>query len=152
MRETYIFETLDKHRNRLLKLVEGCPENKRNTVPEHFNNSIHWQIGHVLTITERLIFGLTEQAVSLPAHYGNFFNSGTKPADWHEEPPAWDLVIAQLKEQPARIRESFQNNLEMPIKENFLKAETLAELILANMLHEVGHVGNISSMLKLLQS
>jgi hypothetical protein len=152
MREAFVFETLDKHRNRLLKLVEGCPDTKRNTVPEHYNNSIHWQIGHVLTLTERLIFGLTEHALVLPTHYNNFFNSGTKPADWNEQPPAWDILIAQLKEQPVRIRELFQNKLELPVKENFLKAETVGELILASILHEAGHIGNISAMLKLLQS
>jgi len=151
MREVYVFETLNKHRNRLLKLAEGCPVDKRNTVPEHLNNSLHWQIGHVLTITERLIFGLTEQALSLPADYNNFFSSGTKPADWEEEPPAWDILITQLKEQPARIYELFQNNLETPVKENFLKAETVGELILASVIHEVSHLGNMSSMLKLLQ-
>jgi hypothetical protein len=151
MRGAFVFGTLDKHRGRLLQLVEGCPENKRNVVPEGFNNSVHWQIGHVLTITERLVFGLLEQTPVIPAKYQTFFGSGTKPADWQEEPPAWDLLMAQLKEQPNRIRESSKDKLEVSVKENFLKAETVGELIIFSVLHEVNHAGTISAMLKVLK-
>jgi hypothetical protein len=49
MRDAFIFGKLDNHLGELLQLVEGCPENKRKVVPEGFNNSLHWQIGHVLT-------------------------------------------------------------------------------------------------------
>ncbi|MDF9839774.1 MULTISPECIES: DinB family protein [unclassified Paenibacillus] len=150
MRETFVFETLGKHRNRLLKLVEECSNNKRSLVPEHFNNNLHWQIGHVLIMTEQLIFGLTNQQLALPVHYNKFFGSGTRPADWKEAAPDWDLLVIQLKEQPDRIQERFQNKHEMPVKENFLKAECTEEVIISSVLHEVNHIGNISAMLKLL--
>jgi hypothetical protein len=133
MRDVFVFGTLDKYRGRLLKLVEGCPENKRNVVPENFNNSVHWQIGHVLTITEHFVFGLSEQTQVIPVNYPTFFYNGTKPADWQEEPPAWDLLIAQLKEQNSRIRETLKDKLQVSVKENFLKAETVGELIVSIM-------------------
>jgi hypothetical protein len=41
MRNDFLFHILDKHHGQLLQLVEGCPENKRNVVPEGFKNSIH---------------------------------------------------------------------------------------------------------------
>jgi hypothetical protein len=151
MRDAFVFGTLDKHRGRLLQLVEGCRENKRNVVPEGFNNSVHWQIGHVLTVTERLVFGLSEQTPVIPANYQTFFGNGTKPADWQEEPPAWDLLMAQLKEQPNRICKSLKDKLEVSVKENFLKAETVGELIVSSVLHEVNHAGTISAMLKVLK-
>jgi hypothetical protein len=151
MRGTFVFGTLDKHRGRLLQLVEGCPENKRNVVPEGYNNSVHWQIGHVLTITERLVFGLSEQTSVFPANYQTFFGNGTKPADWQEEPPAWDILMDHLKEQPNRIRKSLKDKLEDSVKENFLKAETVGELVVSSVLHEVNHAGTISAMLKVLK-
>ena len=150
MREAFVFETLAKHRNRLLKLVEECSINKRSIVPEHFNNNLHWQIGHVLAMTEQLIFGLTNQNSALPVHYNKFFGSGTRPTDWQEDAPDWNLLMIQLKEQLDRIQERFQNKLEMPVKENFLKAECIEEVIISSVLHEVSHIGNISAMLKLL--
>ncbi|SDM78673.1 DinB superfamily protein [Paenibacillus sp. yr247] len=151
MRDSFVFGMLAKNRGRLLQLVEGCPEDKRNVVPEGFNNSVHWQIGHVLTVTERLVFGLAEQAPVLSADYQTFFGNGTKPADWQEEPPGWDLLMAQLKEQSNRICESLKDKLEVSVKENFLKAESVGELIVSSVLHEVNHAGTISAMLKVLK-
>ncbi|MZQ83218.1 DUF664 domain-containing protein [Paenibacillus sp. 5J-6] len=151
MRDTFLFGALDKYRNRLLKLVEGCPEDLRNVVPEGFNNSVHWQIGHVLAVTDRLVFTLSEQASLVPNNYISFFGNGTRPADWQEEPPAWDDIIAQLKEQPAQIRESLHDKLEVPVKENMLKAATIEQLINSSVMHEANHLGVISAMMKVLK-
>lgn len=150
MRENFVFETFGKYRNRLLKLAGECAIHKRNIVPEHFNNNLHWHIGHVLVMTEQLIFGLSDQKSTLPVHYNTFFGSGTRPEDWQEDAPDWDLLVIQLKEQSDRIKERFQNKLEMPVKENFLKAECIEEVIITSVLHEVSHIGHVSTMLKLL--
>ncbi|BFT71117.1 DinB family protein [Paenibacillus sp. P36] len=151
MQDTFLFGALDRYRNRLLQLVEGCPEDKRNVVPAGFNNSIHWQIGHVLAVTDRLIFALSEQPSLVPANYISFFGNGTKPADWQEEPPAWDVIIAQLKEQPAQIRESLGDKLDVAVKENMMKAATIEQLINFSIMHEANHFGMISAMMKVLK-
>ncbi|MDU0199649.1 MULTISPECIES: DinB family protein [Paenibacillus] len=151
MRDTFLFGALDRYRNRLLQLVEGCPEDKRNVVPAGFNNSIHWQIGHVLAVTDRLIFTLSEQPSFVSANYISFFGNGTKPADWQEDPPAWEDIIAQLKEQPVQIRESLHEKLDMPVKENMMKAATIEQLINFSIMHEANHFGVISAMMKVLK-
>lgn len=151
MRDSFVFDLADKHRGRLLQLVEGCPADKRNVVPAGFNNSVHWQIGHILTVTERIIFSFSELPAALPASYMGFFSNGTRPADWQEEPPAWDVIVTQLKEQAERIRETLADKLALPVKENFFKAKTIDELILSSIVHEVNHEGMISSMLKVLK-
>ncbi|MBA2940879.1 DinB family protein [Paenibacillus sp. CGMCC 1.16610] len=151
MRDTFLFGALDRYRNRLLQLVEGFPEDKRNVVPVGFNNSIHWQIGHVLAVTDRLIFALSEQPSLVPANYISFFGNGTKPADWQEEPPAWDVIIAQLKEQPSQIRESLGDKLDVAVKENMMKAATIEQLINFSIMHEANHFGMISAMMKVLK-
>jgi hypothetical protein len=97
------------------------------------------------------VFGLSEQTQVIPENYPTFFANRTKPADWQEEPPAWDLLIAQLKEQPIRIREMMKDKLEVSVKENYHKAETVEELIVSSVLHEVNHLGTISAMLKVLK-
>src|SRR4029078_9794687 len=118
MREAFVFDLVDKHRGRLLQLIEGCCVEHRNVVPTGFNNSIHWQIGHILTVTDRVIFGFSGQTMTIPSTYVGLFGNGTKPADWQAEPPAWDDLVAQLTEQPARIREIMADKLEIAVKEN----------------------------------
>lgn len=151
MRDSFVFDLVDKHRGRMLQLVEGCPADKRNVIPVGFNNHVHWQIGHILTVTERIIFSFSEQPNTLPASYMGLFSNGTKPADWKEEPPAWDVLVAQLKEQAERIRERLADKLDHPVKENFFKAKTIDELILSSIAHEVNHEGMMASMLKVLK-
>ncbi|WP_186446000.1 DinB family protein [Paenibacillus cremeus] len=151
MRAAYIFGLLERYRNRLVQLAESCPEEKRNVVPTGFNNSIHWQIGHVLTVTDRLAFALAEQTPLVPAHYTSYFGNGTKPADWQDAPPSWDSIIADLKAQPGQIQEALGDKLELPVKENFLKAENIGELIAGGITHECTHLGNIMALMKVLK-
>ncbi|WP_052350499.1 DinB family protein [Paenibacillus gorillae] len=153
MRNDFIFDILKSRHNQLIELVALCLEDKRNIVPEGFKNSIHWHIGHVLTVTEFHVFGLSEFEWNqkLPASYQHFFAYGTKPADWQSEPPAWDLLIDQLRKQPDEIRELLKTKLDVPVKENFLNAETYGELIVSTVLHAADHIGFVSAMLKALK-
>jgi hypothetical protein len=150
MRELYVFDTVEKYRGRLLLLAEKCPVEKREVVPAGFNNSIHWHIGHILTIAEGVVFGLSGETAQIPAEYRSFFGNGTKPGDWNEAPPAWETIVEQLTEQPKRIREVFAGRLDTPVKENFAKAEQVEELIVTHLLHEYNHAGSINAMLKVL--
>ncbi|MEK8127548.1 DinB family protein [Paenibacillus filicis] len=153
MRTEFVFHILNKHHQQLLELVETCPEDQRLTIPEGFKNNLHWHIGHVLTVTEFHVFGLSEHTPGqvLPANYQQLFAYGTKPSDWQEEPPAWDLLIAQLKDQRNQLHVLLDGKLDVPVKENFLKAETFGELLVSTTLHLVDHLGFVSALLKVLK-
>jgi uncharacterized damage-inducible protein DinB len=150
VRETYLFDNLDKSRTRLLKYLEQCPADKRNVIPTGFNNSIQWHLGHILTVIDRIVYTFTDQPKKLPDTYQKLFGSGTKPSEWTEEPPAWETLLSQLQEQSAQIRADFTGKLGQSVKENFFKAETMDEVLHSCIVHEAGHVGNIASMLKIL--
>lgn len=72
MREAYLFQTMEKIRERLLLLVEKCPVELRNVIPTGFNNNIFWHIGHILTVTDGLVFVRSEEASRLPESYRVF--------------------------------------------------------------------------------
>ncbi|WP_261300601.1 DinB family protein [Paenibacillus andongensis] len=151
MREDFVFQLFDKQQDAFLELVKKCPENKRIVVPEGFETNLHWHVGHVLTVTEFHVFGLSEQPLVLPENYQALFAYRTRTADWKEEPPAWDLLIAQLKEQRNLIHKSLKGKLEVPVKENFLKAENFGELIVSTTAHLATHIGVVSAMLQMLK-
>ncbi|WP_274365112.1 DinB family protein [Paenibacillus thermotolerans] len=151
MREAYLFERFEKSWAQLLQKVEHCPEDKRGVVPAGCNNNIHWHLGHILSVTDSILFGYTGQTGKVPNEFKGYFGNGTKPADWTGDVPSWETVTALLKEQPGHIRTAFQGKMNEPItKENFLKAETVEELLVGVLQHEAGHAGNIGTMLKLL--
>ncbi|GAB6991473.1 DinB family protein [Paenibacillus pini] len=152
MRDSYIIGLLGRTRNNIVQKLQDLPESKRNIVPEGFNNSIHWQIGHILTVTNFLVFHFAGKPSVIPDNYPTFFGPGTKPADWTEEPPAWDTLIAELSQQVELIQEHFEGHLSDPVvvKENFAKAETVDELLVMNLGHENSHAGMINSLIKVL--
>ncbi|SFJ14341.1 DinB superfamily protein [Paenibacillus sp. UNC496MF] len=152
MRNEFILELLDSRLNVFLRLIEQCPPDKRRVIPNGFKNHLHWHVGHVLTVTEFHVFTLSNQPAFLPERYQALFAYGTKPADWQEEPPAWNDLVSQLSAQAVLIRETFKDRLDEPVPENFLKAQTIGELIVSTELHLLDHAGFVNAMLKALQA
>ncbi|WP_136608342.1 DinB family protein [Paenibacillus dokdonensis] len=152
MRDSYVFGLMLRTRSSIIQKVENLPEEKRNVIPEGFSNSIHWQLGHLLTITNIIVFQFAGKESVIPENYKTFFASGTKPADWTGEPPAWDVLIQELTQQCKLIEDTFAGKLHEPlaVKENFAKAETVGEILIMNISHESSHSGMINAMLKIL--
>lgn len=152
MRDSYVFGLMLRTRNSIIQKVEKLPEEKRNVIPEGFSNSIHWQLGHLLTITNTIVFQFAGKESVIPENYKTFFASGTKPADWTGEPPAWDSLIQELTQQCKLIEDTFDGKLHEPlaVKENFAKAETVGEILIMNISHESTHFGMINAMTKVL--
>lgn len=151
MREAFLFGRMEKIHKEMLQQVEGCPKAKLAVTPDGFNNSVLWHLGHIVQITERVVFGMTGEPQTLPASYAALFEKGTKPADWTGDVPSGETIIAQLKEQENRIKEVFTGKFDTPVKENPFKAGTVAEVIQSNLIHTGIHAGHISAMVKLLK-
>src|SRR5699024_4234250 len=87
--------------------------------PTGFNNTIHWHIGHILTVTEQFVFGFPKQSQHIPKHYYDLFTNGTKPGDWSGDVPSVATLTEQLKDQLDRIQqipaEQFEKKLDKPL-------------------------------------
>lgn len=152
MRAEFVFRVFDKHINQLINVCNQCPPEKRRVIPEGFKNNIHWHLGHVLVVMQFDVLALSEQPIILPESYRAFFAYGTKPTDWKEEPPEWDVLIAKLKELRNYIHETLKDRLNEPVKENFLQAQNIGELIHSTSLHLFYHQGIVYGMIKSLKS
>ncbi|MFB5760193.1 DinB family protein [Paenibacillus medicaginis] len=152
MSDVYAFHLMAKIRQSIRKQLESLSEDQRNVVPAGFNNSIHWQLGHMVTLADMVICGIAGKQFSLPESYKTFFAPGTKPADWTAEPPAWDGLLQLFDEQPSRLREDFAAILDEPValKENFGQAETIEELVYLSNVHESSHAGMVNAMVRIL--
>lgn len=136
-------------RERLVKRMEELSEEVAVIQPEGFNNNIHWNIGHLLTVTESFLFGDHGQ---LPAEYKELFSPGTKPADWKGEVPSIATLLEQSKDQLNRIKnipnERFHDNLPEPK----LGRKTLGEIAGFAIYHESYHFGQIHVMKRLIET
>ncbi|QKG83674.1 DinB family protein [Kroppenstedtia pulmonis] len=142
-----VFKQMEWIRNQLtVKLAEETNPEILDRIPSGFNNSIRWNLGHILHAQEQMVFGLAGEQVTLPESYEGLFGNGTKPGDWTTEPPSLETLIDALKEQPARIQQAFSDRLETPLVKPFLSYETIGEIISFSLFHEGVHIGVIKGL------
>lgn len=132
-------------RNNLLKEIEGMSPEVFDVQPKGFNNTIHWQIGHILTIAEQCIFSYP-QTTNLPANYKELFGNGSKQADWKDGIPSVTMLTQQLQEQFKRILDIPEARFSEKLPRPFIKFETVGEIIAFNVFHETYHLGQIHAM------
>lgn len=145
-----IKQQLVRARKTLKTALEGLSAETAATIPEGFNNNIHWHVGHILA-TADFFFHFGNQ--KLPAHYNSeLFGNGTAPANWGSDVPTLDTLLQQLDEQLTDIqalpREAFTRNLPKEILGN----KTTGELAAMGAYHEAFHVGQIQTMKRLIEA
>jgi len=70
---------LEKRRVMLLKNTEHLTTDQYNLVPPGFNNNIIWNMGHMLIVTEVLLYSNTPFEIPRPEFDIDGFKKGTKP-------------------------------------------------------------------------
>lgn len=142
----YLHKQYARTRQGLFEEIEQLYPAIVDVQPEGFNNTIRWHIGHILTLTEDMLFGYPEQSKYLPENYLSLFGDGTKPAEWTGDVPDLEKLSAHLTEQFERIKQlpasSFDSNLEEPVYDQ----ETFGELVDLSAFHETYHAGQIHAM------
>jgi hypothetical protein len=154
--ENEMVELLSKHfaltRGFFVKNTDALSEGIADTQPEGFNNTIHWQIGHVLTVAEQIMFDFPKKSTNLPVTYMELFASHTKPADWHGDVPSIQRLSVQLKEQIKRIKEIPKESFTKTLKTPFLGQETFGELANFAIFHETLHLGQMQAMKRVIEA
>jgi uncharacterized damage-inducible protein DinB len=154
--ENLMSELLFKHytlaRERFIKAVDELDEASADVQPKGFNNTIHWHVGHVLTVAEQFMFGFPKKSTKLPANYMELFASGTSPADWQGDVPSVQELIVQLQDQITRIKEIPAESFNQKLKTPFLGQETFGELTNFAIFHESIHLGQIQAMKRVINA
>lgn len=133
-------------RSFLLKEVENLPKDILDRQPKGLNNTIHWHIGHILTVAEQFMFGYPSKSTFIPESYKGYFGNGTKISDWDADTPSTDILIEELKKQLTRIQEMPSEKFEEKLEKPIFNFETFGELASMALLHEGNHLGQIHSM------
>ncbi|QYR19221.1 DinB family protein [Paenibacillus sp. sptzw28] len=138
-------------RNWCLDIAESCPAELADVQLEEFSNTIRWQLGHILTVAERMLFQVPFPSVSLPSEFTGWFDSGSKPSDWINQPPSRDELISLLKRQQERFLtlplELFNVRLDPP----FFGFASYGECAGFVIVHESYHAGKMDEMLRVVK-
>jgi hypothetical protein len=147
-----LFKNFELTRSFFLKTMAALDENIVDVQPTGFNNTVHWQIGHVLTVAEQFMFGFPKKSSHLPENYLTLFATGTKPADWQGDIPSIHELSAQLQDQLKRIKEIPVERFSEKLQNPFLGLETFGELTNFGLYHEANHLGQIQAMKRVIEA
>ncbi|RKN86113.1 DinB family protein [Paenibacillus ginsengarvi] len=134
--------------------IKGVGEAQLDVQPAGFNNTIRWNVGHIVYWMDQyasLSFGFSS---AIPAYYESLFNSGTKPSEWTIAPPTKEELVQHLSAQLSRFgeltAEMLEKRLESPFEMGPFQFATAGQLFNFALMHEAIHLGVISSQIKLI--
>lgn len=143
------FELLEQQRSALLKKTEHLTTDQYNLVPAGFNNNIIWNMGHVLIITDSLLYSNTPFEIPVHKYDTEGFKMGTKP-----ERPINDYIISLIRQSMSDTVPLFKNLLndaasasfqmsQGDLLDTFISKKTLRFILF----HEDMHSRKISQLL-----
>lgn len=133
-----------------IEVAESCPRELSEVQSDMFNNTIQWQVGHILTVTERMLFQATDFSSSLPRSFSEWFEAGTRPSEWTERPPGVAELVVRLKEQQARILDLAPDRFDQRLNKPFYGFTRYGECAAFATIHETLHIGKMEEMLRAL--
>jgi uncharacterized damage-inducible protein DinB len=156
--DTDILKQFDMTRDLLMNSIQTVTETDAEYMPNGFNNTIKWHVGHILFATNRA-FAVYQSASYLPEHYAALFKPGTSPRDWSNDIPAMKELYEQAERQQAKVREVFADcmdrKLTNPLRiaiyggHEFL---TVGEMLNFFIFHEAMHIGYINSFKRIIHA
>lgn len=139
-----------------IQKIQPIPEELFDIQPAQFNNTIRWHVGHIIVSLNHFLSMSVPYTYELPESYAGLFMTGTKPSDWSVKPPTKEELMQHLSGQLERLADvspsALEENLKSPVDLGPMHFETAGELVNFALIHEAMHLGNISSMLKVVKA
>ncbi|MDF2726248.1 MAG: hypothetical protein K0Q59_5926 [Paenibacillus sp.] len=140
-------------RGKALHQISAIPEELFDIQPPSFNNTIRWNVGHIVTTLEGLLNrGGVALNSNLPESYRPLFTGKSKPSEWTIAPPSKEELVNYLSRQLQAISEfpaeTLDNKFEPPIQLGSMSFGTAGELFNFGFVHETMHGEAIKYILK----
>ena len=146
-----ISSQLDMARGWSLDIAESCPVELADVQLDEFNNTIRWQLGHILTVAERMLFQVPSPSAFLPSAFTRWFDSGSKPSDWMDQPPTMNSLISLLKQQQEHLLAIPQEQFDVRLDPPFHGFASYGECAGFVIVHESFHAGKMDEMLRVIK-
>jgi hypothetical protein len=154
MSENAMISTLNTLREMIIGRVEALDEALFDVQPPQFNNTIRWNIGHIVAVLDGLGFRVVTGASRLQEDFVAMFKSGTRPSEWTTIPPSKaelvDLLKQQLNDLHELIAPKADERLAEPLKFSRFNLATVGEVLGFAIMHESMHAAIISDLVKVI--
>lgn len=130
------------------KSIESITEEMADEMPPRYKNTIRWNLGHILAVTDALL-NFAEIPMYLSEEHFEMFKGGSKPTDWKIQPPSLNELSLMFKGQMMHIKKQLEHrSLEEKTSNTFIlygyPQETLGEVLNFCLYHEGFHLGYIN--------
>ncbi len=152
MLSTFALQSTLHNRSTILRILhENIDAQRALIIPHGLKNNIAWQLGHIMSVQQGLIYGLSGLPMKLPMDFIQKFKKGTLPND--QIPPLEELVslfTSTLKE----VTEDYHAGRFTQYKPfqifTGVQLTNVDEAIQFNMAHEMYHMGQTWNILNLI--
>lgn len=135
------------------QLLEGLTTDQLKVVPAGTANSILWNIGHVCTDQVNMLYAPAGLPSPLPDAFHEWFDPGTSPSEWNEEPPLQAVLTASRELNTTVIRDyegrKFRDFTPFSLTEKY-SVDSIEEAIAYHTIHEGMHIGVILTLRRLI--
>lgn len=149
-----LFDITTKNRKILYHFISNLSENELHTIPKGFNNTIWWNIAHVVVTQQKLVYGLSDLPLNISQYLVSKYQKGTVP-DGIPEQAEVEEIKSLLFDLPEQTIKDFQNgrfiNFNSYMTTPKVELNSVEDAITFNVFHEGLHVGSIMALIRALK-
>ncbi len=146
-------DVLIKGRVLLLKIVEDLSLNQINSIPQGHNNTIGWNVGHVLVTQQLLCYQFSGVKTKISDDLIKKYRKGTNARGLVIDEQEWESIKNDLLKFPKELLEDYNNGLFKEYTEYKTSVnvvlDSIEKAVDFNNFHEGVHVGIVLSQKKL---
>ena len=145
------FNFLTITRQNILKTVKNLSLEQINTIPNNFNNSVGWQVGHIIVTQQLLHYKLSGNSVLINEELVENYRKGSSGKQ-QLTLKEWEEDLDQFKALPQKLEKDYSSKVfkEYSTYTTSYNAtlNNIEDAIVFNNLHEAMHFGTINAMIK----
>jgi len=150
-----LFTITQQNRKVLYQFLKNTSPEDLFKIPKGFNNTIWWNIAHVVVTEQKLVYGLSGLPLNLDQSFVAKYQKGTFP---EKEPSIGEqeIITELLFSLPKKTREDYKNGIFISFK-NYMTSPKVAlnsveDAIAFNVFHEGIHLGSILALARALKN
>jgi len=147
------FDLLKTTRNNIYTSVKDIAFEQINYIPTPYNNSIGWQVGHVVVTQQLLHYKLSNNTIIIEEELVENLKKGSS-GKYILTQKQWQYILEHLVQLPILLEKDYNNTLfttfETYSTSYGFTLQNIEDAIAFNNLHEAMHLGTINAMKKLI--
>ena len=146
-----ILEVSRRNRDALIHFLMKYDLKRLNAMPAGFNNNIFWNIGHVLSIQQILVYKLSNSKWRVSNDIVKEFNKGTKPERTYTKEDVNEMIVtlkSSIDQYELDYREGYFGEVTPYNTGLGFEISTVEDAMIFNVYHEGLHMGQIIKLIQ----